>query len=167
MKESSLISDTYIKYYDEIFAFIVCRTKNSEIAADITQDVFLRLLNHKEILCTATIKNLIYIIARNLTTDYFRHKTRYIDMTSYLYDIHEDESQSADEKLRVENIEYIETLVLKKMPVKRRCIYTLSCQKGLKTKEIAEIMKMEKHAVDFQLYLSRKIMREYFNKICI
>lgn len=64
-KSQSIIVDSYIEYYSRIVDFISYRINNHCEAEDLAQDVFVRLLEYKQILCKETVKYFIYTISRN------------------------------------------------------------------------------------------------------
>ena len=71
-RSQSIIVDSYIEYYSRVVDFITYRINNRCEAEDLAQDVFVRLMEYKQILCEATVKHFIYTISRNIVTDYLR-----------------------------------------------------------------------------------------------
>ncbi|HIS47225.1 MAG TPA: RNA polymerase sigma factor [Candidatus Scybalocola faecigallinarum] len=67
------------KYYKNIFAYCYRRTGDKEIAADLTQDVFTKLIaaiyNYSR---TGKFVNYLFTIAVNTCTDYLRKKKLYV-----------------------------------------------------------------------------------------
>jgi len=70
--QSALISQAFKQYHLMIIGYINRRINNIDDAEDMSQDVFLRLMEYKEILCEETIKNFIFTIAQNRVIDYIR-----------------------------------------------------------------------------------------------
>src|SRR5574344_651620 len=66
MNQTELITTAYRDYYDDIHKYIGNRVKSYDLAEDLTQDVFVRLMTHADMLRQETIKSLVYTIARNL-----------------------------------------------------------------------------------------------------
>ncbi|MBU5675067.1 RNA polymerase sigma factor [Alkaliphilus sp. MSJ-5] len=63
------------KYYDNIYSYIVRKIGNEQIAADLTQDVFLKLVrNIHRYQVTGKFSNFLFTIAVNTCNDYFRKK---------------------------------------------------------------------------------------------
>ena len=60
--------------YDKIYRFCYLRVKHRETAEDITQDTFLRYLEHPQYHSEEKTLQLLYTIAGNLCTDHFRKK---------------------------------------------------------------------------------------------
>ena len=61
--------------YDKIYRFCYLRVRHRETAEDITQETFLRFLEHPQYHNTDKTLQLLYTIAGNLCTDEFRKKT--------------------------------------------------------------------------------------------
>ena len=72
MTSVQLIADSYTSYHRSVYLYICYRINNKEEAEDIAQDVFLRLMDYKQMLRPDTVKFFIYTISRNLVNDYLR-----------------------------------------------------------------------------------------------
>lgn len=60
--------------YDKIYKYCYIRLNNRENAEDITQETFLRFLEHPEYASSDKALCLLYTIAGNLCADHFRQK---------------------------------------------------------------------------------------------
>lgn len=60
------------KEYDNIFRYVLYHVGNKEDAEDITQEVFLKYLEHKEYHHKGNERQIMYTIARNLCIDLYR-----------------------------------------------------------------------------------------------
>ena len=61
--------------YDKIYRFCYLRLKHRETAEDITQETFLRYLEHPQYHSLDKTLQILYTIAENLCKDQFRKKT--------------------------------------------------------------------------------------------
>lgn len=86
MTSVQLIADSYTSYHRSVYLYICYRINNKEEAEDIAQDVFLRLMDYKQMLRPDTVKFFIYTISRNLVNDYLRRHYKKQEITSYIYD---------------------------------------------------------------------------------
>ncbi len=75
--------------YDKIYRFCFLRIKQRETAEDLTQETFLRYLEHPQYHSVDKTLQLLYTIAGNLCTDEFR-KHKYSEIS---------ESQASDENI--------------------------------------------------------------------
>lgn len=60
------------KEYDNIFRYVFYRVNCREEAEDITQETFLRYIQHSEYHKIGTQRQFLYTIARNLCIDFYR-----------------------------------------------------------------------------------------------
>ena len=65
----NIITRSYEEYYQVILTYITYRITHRYEAEDLTQDVFIRLLDYKQMLRPDTVKYFLFTIARNIVTD--------------------------------------------------------------------------------------------------
>lgn len=163
-----LINDTYIVYHKSILLYINNRVNNMEISADLCQDVFLRIIEHADMLREKTIKSFMFTIAKNIIIDYNRHNSRYVDLKSYIYDIdHATTIYPTDTSAIVSDLKRVEKNIIDQFPSVRRNIYCMYHHEGMTPMEISKALNMDRHIVYDHLFLGKKIVREHFRKICI
>ena len=109
MTSPQLIADSYERYHFSVYLYIYNKVNNKEEAEDLSQDVFVRLMDYKQMLRPDTVKFFIYTISRNLVNDYLRRYYKKQEITSYMYDrteVGHNEVEScvvADDLLACEN----------------------------------------------------------------
>ncbi len=139
-----------------------------EISADLCQDVFLRIIEHADMLREKTIKSFMFTIAKNIIIDYNRHNSRYVDLKSYIYDIdHATTIYPTDTSAIVSDLKRVEKNIIDQFPSVRRNIYCMYHHEGMTPMEISKALNMDRHIVYDHLFLGKKIVREHFRKICI
>ncbi|MCM3111061.1 RNA polymerase sigma factor [Lederbergia lenta] len=140
------------RYYKQIYAFIYRRTGNKDIAYDLTQEVFMKMLKsihtYKE---KAQFKSWLYTLAVNHSNDYFRSKAfQATQMTDELSDSHSSN----------ENVPYIfekkerrrEIIdAIKSLPEFQSTTILLRFYHDFKIKEIATIMQTNDSTVKSRL----------------
>lgn len=161
-----IIVSSYIEYYSHVVDFITYRINNRCEAEDLAQDVFVRLLEYKQILCEATVKYFIYTISRNIVTDYLRRYYKAREISSYLYDEASSCTNETEETVLTNDISSLEKKKLATFPRQRKQIYYLTRFKGLSSVEIAIRLNVGKRTVDSHLFIARKEMRTYLQQ-CI
>ena len=82
----SIITRSYKEYYQVILTYITYRITHRYEAEDLTQDVFVRLLDYKQMLRPDTVKYFLFTIARNIVIDYIRRYYEKQEINSYIYD---------------------------------------------------------------------------------
>lgn len=60
--------------YDKIYRYCYFKLRNRERAEDVTQETFLRYLEHYSFTDTVSVQKCLYTIARNLCVDEYRRK---------------------------------------------------------------------------------------------
>ncbi len=107
--------EDFIKLYDKnvaaIYRYIFLRVSSKEAAQDLTSDVFLRAWNRLSVDNPNEVKNpraFLYQIARNLTIDFYRQKSRteipLDDMELQIPDLDDNPAEKANLGLELEPI---------------------------------------------------------------
>ena len=82
-----IIIDAYNAYQSSLINYISVRVGDKELAKDLSQDVFLRLVSYKSMIRKDTVRSMIYTIAYNLIIDYLRRYYKKQDgISSYIYE---------------------------------------------------------------------------------
>lgn len=144
--------------------FFYLRVKDRMEAEDLTQDLFIKLLDYDKLLRPETVKSFIFTIARNMVIDYYRHFYRRQDAEEYLLKQERNTSYEIEQKIIVRDIENYESKRLSLFPSQRKMIYSLNRYKEYSVNEIAQEMSISKRTVENHLRLGRKEMREYLLK---
>ncbi|MBP1613639.1 MAG: ylaC 2 [Bacteroidetes bacterium] len=165
-REESIVARSYEEYYQTILKYITYRINHKYEAEDLVQDVFIRLLDYKQMLREDTVKYFLFTIARNIVTDYIRRYYKKQEVTSYMYDIVVTTSNETEENLIVQDLLSLERNHLQTFPAQRKIIYSLSRFDGQTTDDISDKMNLSRRTVENHLLLGRKCMRAYIRQ-CI
>lgn len=69
------ISEIYNLHYLDVYRFLVCFSGNQNDAEDLTQEVFIRVLNNMSVLSrVSNLKTWIFSIAKHVAIDHYRKK---------------------------------------------------------------------------------------------
>lgn len=136
----------YEKYIDVIFAFILRKTSDTQVAEDICSQVWIKALKSLEFFGdkeNANFKAWIYCIAQNTVIDYYRTKKESVDVESIAEPwINNDFAQAIDQKSKLDEVlKYMESL----KPLERE-IVTLRIWDDLSYKHIAKILDKKEDA---------------------
>ena len=162
----NIITNSYKEYYQVILTYITYRITHRYEAEDLTQDVFIRLLDYKQMLRPDTVKYFLFTIARNIVTDYIRRYYKKQEIDSYMYDFAVTSSNETEETIIADDLASVEQRQLSTFPEQRRIVYALSRYEGKTSAEIAEEMQLSRRTVENHLFIGRREMREFFRK-CI
>lgn len=166
MTSTELITKSYTDYHHSVYLYIYYKINSKEEAEDLSQDVFLRLMNYKQLLCSETVKHFIYTIARNLVTDYLRRYYKKQDITSYMYDHASVSSNETESKIIADDLLAHECHRISLLPQQRRTVYEMSRFEDKSTTEISVELNLSHRTVENHLFISRKEVRGYI-KQCI
>ena len=161
MNKQSLLSNYYTQHREEIIGFIAIRTTDAELAQDMVQDLFLRLLDSRCLITPQTLPNLIYTMARHAVADYYRKRRVYEEYEHYI--------QASDFKPQTSDIEsiYSAQQIVERMErslarLPKACceIYRLHIYDGMKVSAIAKELSLPYKQVENRLGQARKAVRQ-------
>ena len=156
-----IISNYYAQHRGEIIDFITVRIADADEAADMVQDLFLRLLRGHQLITPITLPSLVYTMARHGIADYYRRRRLREEYEHYLVkntdSIGEMESVISARQL-MERME--RTLV--RLPEACGRIYRLYIYDGLKVSDIAKQLCLPYKQVENRLGQARKAVRQQF-----
>lgn len=160
-----IITCAYNEYHSIILSYITYRINYNRCdAEDLTQDVFLRLLDYKKMLHEDTVKSFLFTIARNVVTDYLRRYYKKQEITTYIYDHAVNCSNETEQSLYAKELLSLEREKLQSFPTQRKTVYLLSRLHDKTTADIAKELNLSKRTVENHLMKGRKIMRTYIRQ---
>jgi RNA polymerase sigma factor (sigma-70 family) len=166
LQKSDLISEAFTMYKDVLEGYINRRIKNTDESKDILQDVFLKLLEYKDMLCEDSLKSFIFTIAQNKIVDHLRRGQKKNAIHSYIYDMQESDVYfHIEQEISSKDILDTEEMVIKEMSHQRSLVYKMSRFEEKSLNEIALIMNLNKRTVESHLFLARREIREHIRKI--
>ncbi len=151
----------YSKYASKLFAFSRKYLQSNEDAEEIVQEVFLRIWEKKDnIDVMQSFSSYIFQAAKHRIFNGFRKKVNeqaYLDFLMFA-----DHSSRNFTELAVDfqEIKQKSDLAIDSLPPKRREIFRLSRETGLKNKEIAEKLQISIKTVENQMGQALKFLRE-------
>ena len=166
MKSTQLITDSYLSFHRSVYLYIYYKIDNKEEAEDLAQDVYLRLMDYKQMICEDTVKYFIFAIARNLVYDYLRRHYKKQEVTSYLYEHAVTYTNQTESKVIANDLAACEKHKLRLLPPQRRTIYAMSRFLDKSVSDISTELNLSHRTVENHLRLGRREMREYISQ-CI
>lgn len=155
----NFFSECYQQYWSIIRSYVAARITNLYEAEDLTQDVFVRLWEHKEFVAPQTVRALLFTIARNLITDKIRRYYKKEDFTAYAYYTQETYCNTTEEGIAFNELNLLHTSVVSALPDRRRKIYELGFYQDMPCPVIAEVLSLSVRTVEGQMLLARKTVR--------
>ena len=153
----------YNSYFTPLFRYLFCQTKNQEVAEDLVQTVFLKVLRQKEINISKKLPPLPYFftIARNTVIDYWKKKKEITaDISSVIFSSLFDENDNPQEKLEKE-LKLLElNKALETLSYEQKEILTLRFISDLSNKEISGMLGKTEEAIRQIQYRAIKKLRD-------
>ena len=163
LSDSEAFKPIYEKYFKKIFLFLLHRTGDKEIAADLAQQVFIKALTG---LSKFQFRGLpfsawLYRIAINECHTFFRktRRTRWV-MLDEKATAHLHEEMTVDTQLH--DLEAQLPAILQKLPEKDLQLIELRFFEGRPFKEIAQIMDISEISAKVKTYRLLDKMKTYF-----
>ena len=162
----TLIAETYEALQGKVYGYLLYRIGIEEEARDLTQDVFLHLMEYEQVLLPQTIRSFVFTITRNLLTDYLRHYYKRQEVDAYLYDTLPISCCETDSLAVAHDLQQCERRAVLRLSPQRRKVYELSRYGEHSAKDIALSLSMSMRTVENHLYTGRQQVRDYLKR-CI
>ncbi len=153
----------YDHYYNAIYLFILKFVKFSQLAEDLTQEVFIKIwedrvqLKEKE-----SFSAWLFIVARNHTLNFLKKASRESVGMSQIVRNYQFEHNPIEEQML--DKEYHEKLreVLISLPDRTREVFRLCREEDRSYEEVTEILGISRNAVKKHMVRSNKVFKEKF-----
>ena len=170
MQNEELITQSYLTHRDRILRYIAASIGNTDDAEDLTQNVWMRLLEYRMELNPATIATLLHRIARNIVYDYLRHSRHVTEhREETISTLTETEAgryaYSLDSEIEARDLAELEHRRVECMPRMRRIIYVMSRYDDMPVSDISERLSLSARTVENHLRLGRSDIRSYMSAI--
>ena len=149
-----------------IFRYVMCKTRNSWMADDITQESFLRLYRHlSDERPVENPKAWLFAVAHNLAVDSMKGESQFKALDEGACEQMEDSrsrAQNDQEKtmLERERQELLRKAVMNLTPLQRECLHLRA--EGLRLREIADLLRISISTVaDAIRRATAKLSREF------
>lgn len=157
----------YVRYCTKYRQFILAMVKDSDIADDITQNVFMKLWKNREKLDEKlSLTAYLYVMAKYEIFNHFRmlRNRRTSAMSQLGSDISQvmrnPASSTPFEELTFSELSNKVAELIERMPPKRREIFKMSRFNHLSTKEIATKMGISPRTVEEHIHLALKDLKK-------
>lgn len=150
----------YDRYWLKVYNFAQLYIKSSSEVSEVVQDVFVKVWEVRELIeVEKNFDGFLFLITRNIIFNYSRRhfyelnfKITALRAIENSYDI-EEELEAADLK------NYIEMLI-SQLPSQRQRIFRMSREEHLSNKQIAELCAVGEKAIERQITLALKFIKD-------
>lgn len=145
----------YHRLNGRVFNYFLKKTRQPDIAKDLTQQCFIRVYHYRESLSELhALEKQVYIIAKSILLNHIRlENRRKVRDTNYSLEQSAYETDS-----RFEINDYLQQITVKLSPVRKKIIL-LKVHKGLSNKEIAEELSISVKTVENHITKAHHHMR--------
>ena len=156
------VIEDYYRLSDKLRRYVGSRINNEDDAADLVQEVFIRLLEYSGRIVTPSVANLAFTIASRMVNDYLRH--HYVKASAHheISNIQVNTSNDTEETVIGRDMQRLERRQLDAMPPQRRLIYIMRIHQGKNTKEISQALDISPRTVENHFYIGIRQMRKCF-----
>lgn len=150
------------RYHKRIFNFLAKMTMDRDLAEDLTQNVFLRIIKYRTSFREGNrFQSWIYQVARNVFSDHYKaHKNKFSDfvdvekISDHMADGEESEAQDEKEKLLHQS--------MAKLTDEQRELLVLTRFQQMKYEEVAAIMDTTVANIKVKVHRAILKLREYY-----
>ncbi|MFT3738800.1 MAG: RNA polymerase sigma-70 factor [Breznakibacter sp.] len=160
--DKAVIDKLYKKYHAKIYHFAKSYLKLTDEAADIVQEVFVKLWDRRGSLKSDTdLDALVFTITRNTVISVFRKKSSEKKYLDHLTSLAVDADNQTTETLDYRSLEGELNSLIAKLPEKRRLVFLMSRQQGLKNAEIAQQLDISEKTVEDHMTKALAFIRKH------
>ena len=155
------IAKIYNQYLGEVKLYFLKYTHNEMKAEDLSQDLFIRLMNYKEMIVDDTAKSFVFTIARRMIVDDARHQEFVRRATDgYLRRLEESRFWQDSETLECKEIKEMEIAKLRTLPPRMAEVYRMTRFEEKSSEELAKELNISKRTIESHLLTSRREIRK-------
>lgn len=157
MNDQALIT-SWNEIHTQLFHFIASRVKDRDVAADITQDVFVKVQTRThQLRNTEKITSWIFQIARHTITDHFRNATKKLDVTEMNWESDTHELNDC--------VAYCLNKLIKQLPASYREALELTELHNVSQTDLAKRLNISYSGAKSRVQRARQLLKEKMNAL--
>lgn len=158
--DEAAFSLLFKRYSKLLFAYVLGLVKDSDVAEDVTQKVFVKLSLRPELFKPrASFSSWIHQVARNAAIDALRSRNSEVFSENTTAGDRTNEENS-NESIRSEAVQILVTRAIQKLDMRQREVIILREYSELSYREIADITGRTLSSVKQDIYQARQYLRE-------
>ncbi|WP_215225079.1 RNA polymerase sigma-70 factor [Echinicola shivajiensis] len=154
--------ELFKRYHSKLISFALCYLPNFEEAEDVVSDVFVKLLKKRDSLRDIeNFEGYIYFSVKNQCLNQIKINQRKNQLFSIIdfEDIKTGEYVQPLDELLIKELRNVITTIVERLPHKRRLVFKMVKDEGLKIGEVAKLLDIADKTVKKHLELAVKDLR--------
>ncbi len=153
--------EIYNAYCDKLYAFSFGLLKDPQSAQEMVQEVFVTLWEKKHQINTdMNFENYLITITHNSIKKVFRRRLTELKAREKLTSEYNPSENSLEKDIIYNELLVIANRSVEKLPPKRKQVYKMRRQEGLRIKEIAEKLNISKRTVECHLAKAIRFLKD-------
>ncbi len=162
--DSSAFDNLFRRYYELLCSYVLRYVKDTQIAENIVQDVFLKIwLNHETWHISSNVKSYLYIAVKNRALDYIK-STKAASAIDLDIATHESLIKTPEDELNDKEIITAVHKTIEELPKQCRQIFKMKKNDELSYAEIADILGISINTVQTQMARAFKYLRKHLSQ---
>ena len=159
-------SELYHRHARRLMGFFFRQMNGDEaLAADLTQDAFLRVWTARDRFSGTSFRTWLLTIGYNLVKNHFRHSGHQREYEQLLVQTQQEgEDNSIIEKMEKDAFDQALRQLLEKMPPESRLLFSFRFEEELTVPEIAVLMEIPEGTVKSRLHILTQTLKQKFNQ---
>jgi RNA polymerase sigma-70 factor (ECF subfamily) len=154
----------YDRYYRKIYGYFIRMTRDPEVARDLTQNVFLKVIRYNHNWKGDKVFQFwLFRIARNVLVDYYRGEKKFFDLRDDSELAGYDYQASVQADTTRESCEMLFD-AMSRLPAGYRELIELNRFQGFSYKEIADIISSNENAVRVKMCRAIQKLKEIYHQ---
>ena len=159
-------SELYHRHARRLMGFFFRQMNGDEaLAADLTQDAFLRVWTARDRFSGTSFRTWLLTIGYNLVKNHFRHSGHQREYEQLLVQTEQEVTDnSIMEKMEKDAFDQALRQLLEKMPPESRLLFSFRFEEELTVPEIANLMEIPEGTVKSRLHILTQTLKQKFNQ---
>lgn len=158
----------YERYKKNLFGFFYNMNRDKDLSEDLVQNTFIRIMKYKHgFKGDGEFKSWLFHIARNVNYDHYK-KNKKNNETESLESWQDQVAEIHDDALKgmEANLQLLEKAI-DQLDYEKRELITMSKLKGIKYKEIGEVLRCSEGAVKVKVFRALRELKEVYEQILL
>lgn len=157
------IIEIYRHHYLDVYRFLICFTGNQDDAEDLTQEVFIRVLNNLSNFNTGKLKTWIFSIAKHAAIDHYRKKKFYSIFGEWFFKQIVSTEKEPNELIEQNETKKLVHAAISKLKPNYRTVVILRGINEFSIKDTSEILGCSESKVNVDYHRALKELKKKLN----